>query len=176
MNLKAFILFLLVCFVHTALTQTDLEGWRQSKWGMTADQVIKAFNGEVVRLKKPDVFKDGHAPVGIESYALAGHKYKVSFVVNEKGKLHKVSLDLQEEGNESIFESLEKLLTEKYGKPSYQNNRRNDGNLAQSLSRETMWSFSKTTITLTYYELIASSSMHVVLLTYKAKNKELDKL
>jgi len=176
MNQKCLFLLLLVCFVIVATAQTDLKGWRYAEWGMTADQVIKVFKGEVEWFEKPAEFENGNAPIGIESYALAGHKYKVSFVLDKNSKLHMVSLDLQEEGNEAIFESLEKLLTEKYGTSSYKNNRRDDGGLAPSLYHETMWSFSKTTITLTYYELMTTTPMRVILLTYEAKNKELNKL
>ncbi len=95
--------------------------FRSARWGMTADEVLAAFPGQAFRLEPPLALKDGNVvAVGLPQETVADLAFRVRFVF-EKGKLALVSYRTPE--NQPVktaapFTALEKLLTERWGKPT----------------------------------------------------------
>lgn len=93
--------------------------WRAARWGMTVEEVLKAFPGEATRLDPEQKLADGNTvSVGIERHDLGGQAFRVRFVF-EGGRLALVSLVAGHErfvGAEA-FEALGKLLAERFGEP-----------------------------------------------------------
>lgn len=68
------------------------KAWRAARWGMSPDQVEKAFPGEIVRFKKPATLNDGNViPLGIEKIEVESTAFEVRFVFADD-KLALVSL------------------------------------------------------------------------------------
>jgi len=92
--------------------------WRGARWGMSVEEVLKAFPGEAARLEPALQLADGNSvAAGIERQELGGQTFRVRFVFSG-GKLALVSLVAGHErflGAES-FEALGKLLAERFGR------------------------------------------------------------
>jgi hypothetical protein len=93
--------------------------WRAARWGMTVEEVLRAFPGEAVRLDPEQKLADGNTvSAGIERHEVGGQAFRVRFVF-EAGRLALVSLAAGHEkfvGAEA-FERLGKLLAERFGAP-----------------------------------------------------------
>lgn len=93
--------------------------WRAARWGMSVEEVLKAFPGEAARIEPALALADGNAvSAGIERHEVGGHAFRVRFVF-EGGKLALVSLLAGHErfvGPEA-FEAVGKALAERYGRP-----------------------------------------------------------
>jgi hypothetical protein len=71
--------------------------WREARWGMTAEQVLRAFPGEAKLLEQPIALADGNVvAAGIERHVVAGTAFRVRFVFDGGGKLVLVSLRTDE--------------------------------------------------------------------------------
>jgi len=95
--------------------------WRAARWGMTVDEVLKAFPGEATRLEKPLELADGNVvAAGIDAHAVAGHPLRVRFVF-EGGKLAIVSLRTPEltKASGKIYEELQRHLRGRMGQADY---------------------------------------------------------
>ncbi|MBK9518600.1 MAG: hypothetical protein IPO09_14860 [Anaeromyxobacter sp.] len=91
--------------------------WRAARWGMTPDQVLKAFVGEAVRLDPEEKLADGKViAVGIERHDLGGLAFRVRFLF-EGGTLALVSLRTPAStfAEPAAFEALEKRLAAEAG-------------------------------------------------------------
>jgi len=93
--------------------------WRAARWGMTVEEVLKAFPGEAARVEPELKLADGNTvSAGIERHELGGQVFRVRFVF-QGGKLALVSLlagHVRFVGPEA-FESLQKVLAERLGGP-----------------------------------------------------------
>ncbi|MBI5070726.1 MAG: hypothetical protein HZB56_21090 [Deltaproteobacteria bacterium] len=93
--------------------------WRAARWGMTVDEVLRAFPGEATRLEPEQRLADGNTiSAGIERHELGGQAFRVRFVF-EGGKLALVSLVAGHEKfvGAEVFEALGKVLAERFGEP-----------------------------------------------------------
>jgi hypothetical protein len=123
----------------------DPGGWSKAKWGMTDDEIVKAFDGQVAPLSKVDRYQ--HARVGIESLEVAGVKFKVYMSPGSDNKLDHVLFSPvnPDDATDQTFQSLENLLVQKYGRPWKTNE--------NTATTELQWSFPTTVITLARSEL-----------------------
>jgi len=144
--LIGFFLALTTSSFAKAQVTKDVEGWRGARWGMTEDQILKAFEGEAVRLEEVQIYHRRYASIGIKDFEISGHKFYVHFLMDNKEKtLRQVNIRAKEEtlgGIKVVFKSLEQLLVEKYGKPSFENEEEDSGKI--------VWKFPSTVIELTY--------------------------
>jgi len=93
--------------------------WRGARWGMSVEEVLKAFPGEATRLEPELLLADGNTvSAGIERHELGGQVFRVRFVF-EGGKLALVSLLAGHErfAGAEDFEALSKVLAERLGGP-----------------------------------------------------------
>jgi hypothetical protein len=92
--------------------------WRSARWGMTTEEVLKAFVGEAVRLDPEEKLADGKVvAVGIERYDVGGVPCRVRFLF-EGGKLVLVSLKSAADRfvEPASYEALERRLVAEAGR------------------------------------------------------------
>ncbi len=99
--------------------------WRTSHWGMTRDEVLKAFPGEAQKLAQPAPFAQpqpgsslggGSGDLAIPSYEADGATFRVLFGFESKA-LDRVHLSAVKPGA-ATCEDVEKALTAKHGEPA----------------------------------------------------------
>jgi hypothetical protein len=92
--------------------------WRGARWGMSLDEVLKAFPGEATKLAAPIQLADGNVvAAGIESHVIAGTTFRVRFVFDPAGKLVLVSLRTGEKeyAKPELLGPIEKALADRLG-------------------------------------------------------------
>lgn len=156
----------------------SLNGWNKAVWGMTKEQVISAFDGEVKKLNKPDEYDFNNssgggkylAPIGIDDYEIGPMKCKVRFLFRDGDTALSAVVITSNEKNyvalESQYRELEKLLIEKYGKQSHSN----DNTIRKgSKTKESTWNLSKSVIELEYSHI--QNILSSLTLTYRTLTK-----
>lgn len=133
--------------VQAAADPQSLDGYGNSRWGMTPEQVLKAEAPLAKMLEPPAQYRTGVGLVGIDEIQVITTKMGVMFIFDDPGrKLKQVNLTSLESKNALLnahaFSSLEKILTEKYGAPTY----KQDG-------RNVSWKLPKTTIDLNHMNI-----------------------
>lgn len=143
---------LLVCMLGASNVQAaddpkSIAGYGKTTWGMTPDEVLNAETPRAEKLEKPEKFKTGLGIVTIKEIQIGVTKFSAIFIFDESGqKLQQVNLASAEKRNLGVntlsFSSVEKLLTEKYGAPTYKEG-----------TRVVSWKFPKTSIDLTHLNI-----------------------
>jgi hypothetical protein len=151
--------FLVINPAHSADSPKNISGYGKTTWGMSPDEVISAETPRAKRLEPPKQFKKGLGLVTIEGIKIEGASFNAVFVFDESGKkLGQVNLTSTEEKNPGVnvltFSSLEKLLMEKYGQPSFKEG-----------ARRIAWRMPITSINLTHLNIPGVISM--VIVSYK---------
>ena len=169
---KLFIVISIHLIAAFAVHAADDAGWNKVQWGMTSEQIAQAYP-EAHAPAKPEDFKllgeIFRAPLCIESFDLAGSAYKVSFLMDAKNTLAGVILARNGKSNlSSDANTLEKLLTQKYGPPSDVK----DTESAHSI----IWSRQGVTITLNNIAMPTISSYSVRLIYLRPNTAALDNL
>ncbi len=157
-----FLFFGLICALPTFGQLKDVQGWREAKWGMTEDEILKAFKGEAVHLDKAQDWDqlNLYASIGINNYDINGDKYNVYFAMDKTAKTLKMiqiyAADKQYGLFQMRFKNLEPIFTEKYGAPSFKDN--SDRIVNKSV---VAWYFPSTKIELQYmdYSLMITYSV-----------------
>lgn len=109
--------------------------WRGARWGMTEDEVLKAFPREARRLDKPEKLADGNVvALAIEKQVVGSTEFRVRFVFDPAGKLALVSLrtDPRTFYGPAVYDSTRKALEETLGKPGQQTSDSNYVDLRQA--------------------------------------------
>ena len=149
----------------TAVAADDPGGWTAAKWGMTDDQLLAAFPGQAARLDPPDA----GAHVHIKPLQLSGADFHVLFQSDKDGRLTSVLLSpigQPPQGYDLLFQSLQNLLSEKYGRPWKSDS---------ADKTEFQWSLKTTIISLSRIQ-IAGLSPQIINLHYRQKPADLDKM
>jgi hypothetical protein len=155
----------------TETAPSDVKGWQAATWGMTEQQILDAFPGQVVRMEKPGppnaARNDTRVTLHIPKYEINGVDYGVNFGFDKDGRLSLVALaaDLKQ-GSELVFSGLSKLLTERYGAPTTDNH--------TLRKRDTIWRLKSTTIELGYLRIAGVAEL--VTLMYAPPSPEANKL
>jgi hypothetical protein len=95
--------------------------WRAARWGMTVEELLKAFPGEARRLDPEIKLADGNVvAAAIEEHSVAGRPFRVRFVF-EGAKLAIVSLRTPEGSyaDDKAYDELRAHLRGRLGEPSY---------------------------------------------------------
>ncbi|QHI16252.1 hypothetical protein [Acinetobacter haemolyticus] len=119
---KIFIAGVLGLFPMLALAKGI--GYGNTQWGMNPNQVVVAEKGKA-QIIEPKEFTGGLGKVRAENVKIDGHTYTATYVFDESNQLVATYLISNEKSNAGIanleFNSLDKLLTQKYGKPQFKN-------------------------------------------------------
>lgn len=177
--MRALVALLILCtFATAAVAQdgtgpADLQGWQNTRWGMTAAEVQSTLGDSASRVPEGDYWtKDkvrfAYTGFVIRDVDIADGKFNVKLLLDAKTNLlSHVFISLADQSadrrtREMYFNKLEAALTQKYGKPKYTNGDTGD-------SRERRWMFPTTTIQL---RLVYFSVGDVFDLSYRAVVKE----
>jgi hypothetical protein len=128
----------------------DVDGWDRARWGMSEDELIKAFEGQIVKLPETSRNNRMYSDLGIDDLEIRGSRYQIRFYMdNRTNVLIQVSIaPKQGTASVALFKSLEHMLVEEYGNPSYKDNEK--GKKMERHRRE--WSFRRTVIELVYLD------------------------
>lgn len=143
----ALALLLAVAHAEAATVGQEAVAWRAARWGMSQDEVVKAFPGEAKPLEKPIVLPDGNVvAVGIDEHVVASTKLQVRFVF-DSAKLALVSLRSPEKSpaTPDTYVTLAKHLAKELGGPGEETK---DDNFVDM--RQTRWNVGGTRIDLKY--------------------------
>lgn len=171
-------LFLAPLLCAAALAQTptaDPGGWSKAKWGMTKKQVLAAFGDEA---KSPPPRLDGkrfgsEPGVTVPGLDIAGVTFTAELTFEEETtRLDRIVLhSLDKKPSDTLFDSLERLLTQRYGQPV-----RRDIRSVSKLILSAMWVFPKTVIELEMIEAENVNVRSVTVLYFENKRSVVDKL
>jgi hypothetical protein len=108
----------------SAAVPNDVVGYGKTTWGMTAEEVYKVESPRIIRLDSPIKFTKSNAPLVIKNIEIASQEFEAIFLFNDSDNSFKqvnlTSLERKNSGiNSRTFNSLENLLTNKYGSPTY---------------------------------------------------------
>lgn len=128
-KIHMFVFFAFLFFIVPAYAQEDarnIGGYGKTLWGMTEEQVLKTEAPRVEKLATPKKYKSGTGTLYIPELNIANSRFDAVFIFDEANKkLVEVILASYEEKNAGVnsltFSSIEKLLTEKYGPPTFKN-------------------------------------------------------
>ena len=101
----------------------DATAWRGARWGMTPEEVLKAFPSEVKALPRPVPLPNGEVVLlGIDEVTVGGTRFEVRFVFGG-GKLRLVSLRTPEKDHpeEQVYAALLRQLQAEMGSPGEEN-------------------------------------------------------
>lgn len=152
----------------------DLNGYGNSKWGMTIEQVLKSENSELNKWGRLDgdaLIKNGHVKIGSYDYAL-----RYIFDSGSK-KLIRASLILSDMEAASLkFKDIEKRLILKYSEPVYSEpfNRNKIFNGDWSEKAESIWKLGKTQIKLFYYNDSKNNGLFIVEYSHISNSDEVN--
>ncbi len=137
----------------------SITGYGKTTWGMSVEQVVQAESPRAQKLSEPQKYGKGSLGlVEISDIKIGASTFRASFLFDESGQLlRQVNLSGLEKSagaNFVIFSSLERMLTEKYGQPTY-----------KKASSEATWKLEQTVVSLehTYIPSLFSK----VVITYK---------
>jgi hypothetical protein len=161
-NVAAIVLVLLLCASSGLAVDDprDIAGYGKTTWGMTPNEVINAEGPRAEKLDKPERFNTGLGIVTINEIQIEVTKFRAIFIFYESGqRLEQVNLTSMEKKNPGInassFSAVEKLLTEKYGPPTY-----------KEATRVVSWKLKKTIIELKHTNIPGILSQ--VMVIYKS--------
>ena len=160
------LLVVTLCLFPLLAAGDDPAGWTRAKWGMTEAQLAEAFPGQLATWSHPDQLN--HSRIGLDRFEIGTIAYKVQFCPDADGRLSSVILapiDLSDM-NEVVFQKLEQLLVEKYGRPY----KAEDG-----VARNRQWTFQTTVIELALSS-IPGTRQRLLHVEYRHKSSDLDKV
>jgi hypothetical protein len=144
----------LILFVSSLLLADEprnIAGYDKTVWGMSEDEVLNAESPQAERLDKPVKTANGDiGSITIKEIEIASTKFRVLFIFDyESRKLRQVTLEsVKDISPARTFSSIEKLLTEKYGPPTY----KQEDKYKQE-NKNVSWKLTKTVIELLYVNI-----------------------
>ena len=148
----------------------SIEGWRSARWGMTPEAILHAFPNEAVTLRKPETYdNDQTAYVSIPNLQVEGRDFYAHYLFDSERQLAGINLrakDTEDLGvlrQREIFESFERALIRKYGRPTTARNDTSIQNpVLENLKLTSEWRFKKTTIAITLFYVEDVTSILVI--------------
>ena len=99
-------------------------GYGNTKWDMRPSEVVAA-QGNGAHLIVPEKYKGSVGKVRIDNLSIGSGLYTVNFLFDDSDRLIQTNVSSVEKKNEGIiarqFDTLNQLLTQKYGKPEFAN-------------------------------------------------------
>lgn len=140
--------------VGTASNAADkIEGWKDTKWGMTEAEVLSAISESNKVTRDLDKYMKGaqYSSIQIPKIKIGAYFYKASFLFDSKTKdLCRVILSCVEgQPQELAYQQVQELLTKKYGAHTYTNTNR-EGGWNAFVEKKTIWKLSGTNIEMDY--------------------------
>jgi hypothetical protein len=130
----------------------DVQGWEETRWGMTSEEIGKTLGSRARKLANIEGYGNGYYEYLVPGINLQGLSFTALLVMDYNTmKLSRVDLRLDEykseKPREDVFGALESMLTALYGPPdTKKDERRSD---QWTMARD--WRFQTTTIELGLY-------------------------
>jgi hypothetical protein len=153
----------------------DVIGWQQGWWRMTAEEIVQVFGESLQKLPKRELYTGLYADYAIKNYRVGTDTLTVAFQMNNRThRLAQVLVSSREFPTDWVylsgFESLEALLSQKYGTVRYKVDKNES-----LVTRERRWVFPTTTIELSYL-FIQGVSNSVSIRYYPTASSDANKL
>lgn len=164
--LCAFQIVFLFFFISSTYASIDkILGWGKTIWGMTEEEVLKVEH-RAFKFPNPEIYPECTPSIGIKKIRIGTAEFDVKFLFwNNDKKLMKVIFSSFEKENylinEKTFANIEKLLTEKYGVPTY-----------KDPMKEISWNLSNTSIELHHFRLRSQSEINIYYKPIKSSLEE----
>lgn len=144
----------------------DIAGYGKSVWGMSVEEVLIAEGDRIKRSDQPGKDKESTTGLSIENIEIGSNRFRAIFLFSDRDqKLAKVRLSGLERNsqftNARSFSTIEKLLTEKYGPPTFKQE-----------NKSVSWKFTKTSIELSH--LIIPGLLTQVVIIYKSASASME--
>ena len=164
---KLVLVMVMVALSGLVRAETDIKGWGKTKWGMTESELVGIYAGKIQKSK----VENPAIKMEMKGVKVLGYDFTVQFGFDQNGRLKETILF---PGNDSIstqglFSSLEKELTDKYGKPAYRDKKKS----SLGLEFESGWRLSSTSIQLGFLDLGNASFIKIHYKSRKATDKNL---
>lgn len=159
------VIALLLMFSISAGASDRVKGYGNSYWGMNPDEVISAENGKVHKIVPPLEYYETQGVVGIDRINIDNYDFKVVYQFKNNTLVQVIVQSINNNFasvNKMAFQSLESLLTQKYGLPKYKEPYKN-----------IVWSYSGTNISLSHDFIDAVPNF--VTVTYKPESEQVKK-
>jgi hypothetical protein len=165
------------CSLFAQQPPPDLLGWQGTRWGMTSDEIAAAVGPELKRMPKPVFFKGCYAEDYLPAIELAGRPFEVLFQkAQSDDRLQQVLFRCKDDtiGKAAqpqgvLFNSIEELLTRKYGAATLRH-----GRPGLDLDASVSWVFPTTTIEL--WHLYIARVASILTITYFPTGRGTEKL
>ena len=146
MRAGAVLLAAAVAAAPPALALDDLPGWRDSRWGMTEDEVERAFGDDATRLPGRWLYGGAYADLAVRDVEIAGLEFTAYLQMNaQTDRLQQVLLERRRVGAlPAAFEQLVDGLIETLGPPATDCAQAKSG--GQPLDYQLTWRFPSTTV------------------------------
>jgi hypothetical protein len=132
----------------------DVPGWEKTRWGMHSPEIRTLYAGKLVPTEKIEEYANGKAFFGIDSFMVAGVHANVRFVLRKDSSLVSVVFKFLESDSLAQirqFNSIEKVLRKKYGKPALTEKKLFNNRIDWTVQYRANWAFPSTDILLTLY-------------------------
>lgn len=150
--MKKFILAISFIFIPILTLAND---YGNTKWGMSPEQVILAEKGKAIAIEDKD-YTYGKAKAKSENIEIGSFSHTIYYIFDNANKLIGVEIKPDSNNNryavDSNFANLNSLLTQKYGKPKF------------SDEKKSTWRTKDTTIELIKIKAMTFSAVY---LSYK---------
>jgi hypothetical protein len=142
----ALLTFLLSVAAESAAALEDLPGWRDTRWGMTEDEVDRALGDDATRLPGRWVYGGAYADLAVRDVEIAGLEFTAYLQMNaQTDRLQQVLLERRRTGAlPAAFEQLVDGLVETLGPPATDCAQAKTG--GQPLDYQLTWRFPTTTV------------------------------
>jgi hypothetical protein len=192
MKKALFLIIFMILYAPLALGEEvkDVLGWRQARWGMSEDEVLRAFKGEAVRRTEAELGKEEknphwpvYWPIVIKNINITSlyhnSNYDIYFVFDKKNK-SLIAINIEKPGasyidkpskeksyvSNSHFNELEALLINKYG--MYTNI--NEDHSIVGKTTVAIWVFNSTIIKLSFTDGGGGTKKSYLEVSYHKRN------
>ena len=163
---------------HPYGAQEKLNGWQNTRWGMSLEEVLQALGDKAKIPRAPRQAKSSDEAAYIPSYKVSGCDFRVSFHLHKTTKkLLFVMLKLKrKQAASNCHHQIRLLLIEKYGQPIFEDKDKRSKKIISVSTGE--WQVDTTKISLiAAFVKTSKIALDVVVLSYRQMLKsDLDKL
>lgn len=177
--IMASVILLLITSTNT-YGQMDLQGFQDLPWGVGPKEIKIKFAESIHEVPSRIQYKGLYVDLIIPDYDVSEVNFEVRFQMDMKtDKLAQVLLTYEDLNNtysslQISFDSLEKVLTRKYGEPTYRKDKKSSWFLA-SINLNRSWVTPTTTIDLSY-SYTKGIMNHLTIIYFPTKGKDTNKI
>jgi len=99
----------------------DIQGWEETRWGMTSDEIGKALGSRAQKLTDFEGYGYGYYEYLVPEITLRGSTFTALLIMDYTGKLSSVDVRSNEYESQKpqrdIFDALDSMLIAQYGAP-----------------------------------------------------------